>query len=36
MVQCFPNEKVSEIIEKYRVKSQDRDTCKKFIFNEKV
>ena len=35
MVQCLPNEKVADIIEKYRVKSQDRDDSKKFIFNAK-
>ena len=33
MVQCMPDEKVSEIIEKYRRKSGDRDPTKKFIFN---
>ena len=33
MVQCMPDEKVSEIIEKYRSKSGDRDPTKKFIFN---
>ena len=33
MVQCMPEEKVSEVIEKYRNKSGDRDTTKNFIFN---
>ena len=33
MVQCMPDEKVSEIIEKYRYYSGDRDPSKKFIFN---
>ena len=33
MVQCMPDEKVSEAIEKYRNKSGDRDPTKKFIFN---
>ena len=35
MVQCMPDEKVSEVIEKYRSKSGDRDPTKKFIFNSK-
>ena len=35
MVQCMPDEKVSEVIEKYRSKSGDRDPTKKFIFNAK-
>ena len=35
MVQCMPNEKVSEVIKKYRTKSGDNDTTKKFIFNAK-
>jgi len=35
MVQCMPEEKVSEVIEKYRSKSGDRDPTKKFIFNAK-
>ena len=33
MVQCMPDEKVSEVIEKYRIESGDRDPTKKFIFN---
>ena len=32
-VKCMPDEKVSEIIEKYRYYSGDRDPSKKFIFN---
>ena len=32
MVQCMPDEKVSEVIEKYRRESGDRDLTKKFIF----
>ena len=35
MVQCMSDEKVSEVIEKYRNKSGDRDPTKKFIFNAK-
>ena len=35
MVQCMPDEKVSEIIEKYRHKSGDYDLSKKFIYNAK-
>ena len=35
MVQCMPNDKVRDVIEKYRNKSNDRDTTKKFIFNAK-
>ena len=35
MVQCMPNEKVSDIIKKYRSKSGDTDETKKFIFNAK-
>ena len=33
MIQCNPNDKVSDIIEKYRNKANDRDNTKKFIFN---
>ena len=33
MIQCTPNDKVSDIIEKYRNKANDRDNTKKFIFN---
>ena len=36
MVQCMFNEKVSEIIEKYRIKSGDHDLSKKFIYNAKA
>ena len=35
MIQCTPNEKVSDIIEKYRNKANDYDDSKKFIFNAK-
>ena len=35
MIQCTPNDKVSDIIEKYRNKANDRDETKKFIFNAK-
>ena len=35
VVQCTPDEKISEIILKYRSKSNDRDDTKKFIFNAK-
>ena len=34
-VQCMPNDKVADIIEKYRNKAGDRDDTKKFIFNAK-
>ena len=33
MVQCKSGDKVSKIIDKYRMKSLDQDTSKKFIFN---
>ena len=33
MVQCMPDDKVSDVIEKYRNKANDRDPSKKFIFN---
>ena len=35
MIQCTPNDKVSDIIEKYRNKANYRDETKKFIFNAK-
>ena len=35
MVQCMPNDKVSDVIERYRTKSLDKDPTKKFIFNAK-
>ena len=35
VVQCTPDEKVSEIIQKYRAKSNDKDNTKKFIYNAK-
>ena len=33
MVQCSPDEKISSIIVKYRMKSGDNDNTKDFIFN---
>ena len=33
MVQCKSGDKVSKIINKYRMRSADQDTSKKFIFN---
>ena len=36
MIQCLPNEKVSDIIHRYRAKSLDNDPTKKFIFNAKA
>ena len=35
MIQCMPNEKVSELIKRYRTKSGDHEPTKKFIFNAK-
>ena len=35
MIQCMPNEQVSDVIKKYRLKSGDKDTTKKFIYNAK-
>ena len=35
MVQCMPDEKVSEVIKKYQTKANDNDPSKKFIFNAK-
>ena len=35
MVQCLLIDKVSEIIKKYRIKSQDNEPTKKFVFNAK-
>ena len=35
MIQYTPNDKVSDIIEKYRNKANDHDDTKKFIFNAK-
>ena len=35
MVQCNPDEKVKDIIERYRTKASDKDQFKKFIFNAK-
>ena len=36
MVQCNLDDKVSSLIEKYRIKSGDRDTTKKFVYNAKI
>ena len=36
MVKCLPDEKVSDIIERYRVKTCNYKTDIKFIFNAKV
>ena len=35
LIQTFPDEKVSELIEKYRKMFNDYDETKKFIFNLK-
>ena len=35
VIPCMPSDKVSDIIEKYRNKANDRDDTKKFIFNAK-
>ena len=34
-IQCMPKDKVSDIIERYKGKSGDKDTTKRFIFNAK-
>ena len=34
-IQCMPDEKVKEVIQRYRIKSGDNDQTKKFIFNAK-
>ena len=36
VIQCKPDEKVSDVIQRYRTKSGDNDTTKKFIFNAKA
>ena len=36
MIQSFLDEKVSDIIERYRNKANDFDQTKKFIFNAKI
>ena len=36
IIQCLPNEKVSDVIERYRAKSGDNDPTKKFIYNAKT
>ena len=35
MILCFPNDKVENIIKKYREKTSDKDESKIFLFNEK-
>ena len=35
MIQCMPDEKISDIIERYRAKSGDNSPTKKFTFNAK-
>ena len=35
MMQCNKNEKVSDLIERYRIKSGDRDLSERFIYNAK-
>ena len=35
MIQCMPDDKIEDIIDKYRNKANDRDPTKKFIFNAK-
>ena len=35
MIQCMPDDRVSDVINKYRIKANDNDTSKKFIFNAK-
>ena len=35
-IQCLAEEKVSDLIQRYRTKANDHDTSKKFIFNAKA
>ena len=35
MIQCMPDDKVASVINKYRIKTNDTDNTKKFIFNAK-
>jgi len=35
LMQCNKNEKVSDLIERYRIKSGDRDLSERFIYNAK-
>ena len=35
MIQCLDTDRLSEVIQRYRVKSNDNDDSKKFIFNAK-
>ena len=36
VIQCLPDERVSELIKRYRTKTGDDDITKKFIFNAKA
>ena len=36
MIQCLPNERVSDVIQRYIAKSGDNDPTKKFIYNSKA
>ena len=36
IVECFPYEKISDIIQKYRKRANDYDDSKNFIFNAKI
>ena len=36
IIQCLPDKKVSDVIQRYRAKSGENDTSKKFIFNAKA
>ena len=36
IIQCLPDEKVSDVIQRYKAKSGDTDDTKKFIFNAKA
>ena len=36
VIQCLPDERVSELIKRYRTKTGDNDITKKFIFNAKA
>ena len=35
MIQCLDSDKISDLIQRYRTKSNDNDDSKKFIFNAK-
>ena len=36
IIQCLPDEKASDVIQRYRANSGENDTSKKFIFNAKA